>query len=203
MLSGLVLVLRWSVGLLLLDAGLNKATRLSSFRDGLRADDLVPERFVFPTAAGVASLEILLAGSLLAGVETALIAAITTGLFSVFAVAQTKTFHRGLKIPCSCFGADPSEMVSRITIARSLTLAITSGSLLILSDVDVQLNASTYPLVPIAAGAALIVRSVTILPTVRRSLTARARLAPSPVHSTRVSFKDAAADVPLVPRRKE
>jgi uncharacterized membrane protein YphA (DoxX/SURF4 family) len=182
------LVLRWSLGAILLLAGLAKLQTWKAFRTGIAAHGLQPA-LTPPAAAVVVLAETVVGSLLLAGalVRPALAGACV--LFGVFSLTIAFALVRGKRIPCHCFGADESEAISALTIARSLALLVMAASAIGLYRAGAHLPSAGTSLAAavIAAGVVTTARLLSVVEIAWRAFTMRPRLAPTP--TGRRSFK--------------
>ncbi len=190
-------VLGCGVGLLLLQSGAMKALRPSTFRAALRAYDVLPRWILGIVVIGVPLIEITLGGMLVSRRYIVLCAAASAVLFLSFAIVQLRSYSRGLRGPCGCFGGDSTDRVSGGTIARALLLACGSVALIALPTEFTADLSSLLALAPAALALSLAFRSVIVLPFVFRSLTMPARVAPTPVVSRHVSYREFPLEIPL------
>jgi uncharacterized membrane protein YphA (DoxX/SURF4 family) len=117
----LVLTLRFAVATVLAVAALAKARGFGHFERTVEA--LTPwRRSVTPIAAAAVATEATLAVLLAAGVVASVVAAGAVALFLGFASLSLWAAHRGLRVPCNCFGSGDREL-GRDSLATSLLLA--------------------------------------------------------------------------------
>jgi hypothetical protein len=194
------LVARSVVGLLLLAAAVAKARDLASFRRGLSGYG-VRGRLAAVTAPVVPTIEAVLGALLVAGLAVPPAAAASAVLFGVFSGVQLRTYLRGSRVPCHCFGEAPLETVSWATVARGMLLVLLS-LVVLLAPGDVPSGISSIAaLAPVAVAGAVFLRAFTVVPIVAEALRTKATLAPTPTRGGRVSFRAHGLDVSLVPTR--
>jgi Methylamine utilisation protein MauE len=194
-------VARSVVGLLLLAAAAAKARDLGSFRQGLSGYG-VRGRLAGVTAWVVPTVEAVLGVLLIAGLAVPAAAASSALLFGVFSGVQLRTYLRGSRVPCHCFGEAPFETVSWATVARGVLLVLLSLLVLLAPGHVPSGISSIAALAPIAVAGAVVLRAFTVIPIVAEALRAKAKLAPTPTRGGRVSFRAHGLDVSLVPTRR-
>lgn len=89
----------------LLVAGFAKLDELSYFRAQLRAMRFLPSRSVEATSILIPSAEVVLAVSLVAGVEPWLVTWVNAGVFFGFLGLKVLIYVRRLPADCGCFGS--------------------------------------------------------------------------------------------------
>jgi hypothetical protein len=196
------LVVGSAVGLLLLAAAAAKARDLPAFREGLSGYG-IRGRLAGPVAFLVPAVEAVLGVLLVTGRFVVAAAAASAALFGVFSGVQLRTFRRGSRVPCHCFGETPLETVSWATVARSVLLVLLSVLVLLAPRHGLPDASSVAALAPIALAGAVALRAFTVIPIVVQTFRAKATLAPTPTRGGRVSFRDHGLDVSLVPTRTD
>ena len=130
------LVLRFSLGALLLASGIGKALDEAGYVAVLRHYELaLPEALVWALALGVTAIEVVLGACILAGWKLRLAAQAAALLNFVYFVVLTASLARGLQLDnCGCFGvfwARPLRWFSPVEdlalVAASLALAWLAG----------------------------------------------------------------------------
>jgi uncharacterized membrane protein YphA (DoxX/SURF4 family) len=194
------LILRWTIALLLLYAGVVKARDVPAFRASLTSYRILPGTVVAPASFLVPATELLLGLLLLSGLALKLAAAAATVLFAAFLAVQLVSFVRGISPPCHCFSSNPLERVTPSTIVRTLLLSVLTATLVALPETTGLGAGHVMPLAPVAVGLALVVRSMSFFSLILSSFGAPARLAATPTWSRRVSYRDAGLEATLRPQ---
>ena len=102
-------MLRASLGVICLWAGLKKARGLNTFAHGVADYRLLPLRIVRPVAYAIVAAEFAVGLLLVAGALPLLATLGAIALFAMFAVALGISLARGDNGPCHCFGASDAE----------------------------------------------------------------------------------------------
>lgn len=119
----LLYIIRMLLGALFIWSGVATLRHPFEFLSAVYAYQLVGPDLGLLIAAVLPSLEVLLGGCLLAGLMTEGSLLTAAGLCSVFAIAITVDWHRGLAISCGCFGG-AEETIGGFTVARSWGLLL-------------------------------------------------------------------------------
>lgn len=190
----ILLILRLCCGLLLLWAGGTKLADLAGTREVLGRYQLIPLSLVPVVTVGLPVVEVVTGAVLVSGLVTAAAALVTSVIFAAFTVGVAITLIRGVKAPCGCFGVSPTETTSFITLARSLVLAAMGITIFLgghegWSALSIR---TAIPSVTIAAGAAILLRFVGLVPQAVAYLRETPVVAPARGH--RVSLRNMPLD---------
>jgi hypothetical protein len=116
--------LRASLALLFAAAAWHKLRARHRFRATLADYALLPERALAPAASGLAALEVLLAGALLAPASARAAALAAAGLLCVYGAAIAINLARGRRfVACGCLGPAAEQPLSGALVARNAALA--------------------------------------------------------------------------------
>jgi uncharacterized membrane protein YphA (DoxX/SURF4 family) len=133
-LDEVVLVSRFSLGLLFVLAGASKVRRVDEFADAIRQYAVVGDRASRPLAAVIPPVELLLGVALLLGIEPRAAAAGVAGALGVFASVVALNLFRGRRIDCACFGEGASP-IGWNTFARNVLL-IALSAFVVMNPID-------------------------------------------------------------------
>jgi uncharacterized membrane protein YphA (DoxX/SURF4 family) len=192
-------VVRTALGAILVWAGVEKALRLRDFVHGVAAYRVLPPGLAPAAAAAVVCAELVVGGSLLAGVFPVAAAAAAIGVFTVFALALAAALARGSGAPCHCFGSTPTERISGATLVRAGLLVGLAGVTLglALGRPASLAGSEIVAALTISAGLVMSVRLLALVPTMWTYYRTPAVVAPT--QTRRVSFKHQPLDVSLRP----
>ena len=118
----LVLAARLAVGLMLAYAAVPKLLDPATFAQSIDNYRMLPAALIGVAALALPILEVVIALSLVSGLEAKGGALIATALFVVFTVGMAQAIMRGIDLSCGCFGAEQSARVGWGSIARNLVL---------------------------------------------------------------------------------
>ncbi len=118
------LLLRLTLGGLLLLAGATKLANRAGFRQAVAEYQVLPRRLEAPFANVLPWLETALGALLLLGLVTTVAAALATPLFLSFGVAIGVNLLRGRRFDCHCFGVVQSDTIGWPALLRAAALAI-------------------------------------------------------------------------------
>ena len=116
------LLLRLTLGGLLLLAGVTKLAGRAAFRDAVAEYQVLPRALEAPFATAMPWLETTLGALLLAGFGTPIAAALATPLLLSFGVAIGVNLARGRSFNCHCFGSVQGDQIGWPALLRSLAL---------------------------------------------------------------------------------
>ncbi len=120
--SGLLILLRESLALVLALGGVGKLANLGHFAKLLRAYDLLPAVMVRPASVVLPILEVSTGGCIAPNSFTPVSEYFAAGLFTVFMAAVGINLLRGRReLPCACFG-NWSRTISWHLVARNSAL---------------------------------------------------------------------------------
>jgi uncharacterized membrane protein YphA (DoxX/SURF4 family) len=191
------LVLRWSLGAVLLVAGLAKLLSWRGFVSAVEAH-AVP-RGLSPVAATLVVIaEIAVGACLAAGVLMAVALPAVTALFASFFAVLALALIRSKEIPCYCFGADDGERISRTSLARTfaLLLASASTSALYRTNPEIPPVSAWLPSAAIASTIVVAVGLVGAFPVAWQAFKVKPSLVPTP--TGRRSYRHQPLSVPFV-----
>ena len=161
-------VLRTTIALICLWAGVFKVGAFLPFRASLAALHLLPPRVLTVFAVGIIGVELGISVLLLTDRAVPVASAVATWLFASIAVGSSIALRLGRSAPCHCFGGTEGDVASHTTIARSLALAVGSVWLLALS---LSANSTSglsldqvFPSLTITLGLVLLLRYSSLLP---------------------------------------
>ncbi len=120
------LLLRLTLGGLLILAAITKLTDRAAFRTAVAEYKLLPHALEAPFAAALPVVELLLGALLLAGLGTAIAAWAAVPVFLSFSIAIGVNMARGRELDCHCFGSVQSEPIGWPSLIRSSALVIAS-----------------------------------------------------------------------------
>jgi uncharacterized membrane protein YphA (DoxX/SURF4 family) len=187
------LILRVSIGAVVLWAGVDKLLDRRRFERGLVRYRLLPGRLVSLVASALISVELALGVLLLVDFAPEPVAFATTALFLVFASAIAIDLARGIRIPCQCFGSSETELLSWASLLRATLLAGGTILLSVVASVPMPQSAGTIaPSLTIAAGIALAVRLLGLVPQALASLQAHPVI--TATHRHRMSLRSMPLD---------
>ncbi len=115
-----ILILRVSMGTLLIVAGSMKFVEPREAKAAIFAFRLVPYRAVTAIYVGLISAELAAGVLLLTGFMVSIGAYVSAALFLTFGVAILSVIGRGIVAPCGCFGNSVDEKASWTTMARGV-----------------------------------------------------------------------------------
>lgn len=197
-------VLHVALGVLLVWAGLLKAWRPRVTRAAVYGYRIVPLRLLTPAAVAVTAAELTAGAALLVGVWTRYAAVAAGLLFTVFAASILTALARGIRTPCSCFGASQEETTSVATLVRAVLLAAGAGILVVIGTTHAVpvMPAGIVPGVVAGLCVAVLLRLIGLAPQIWTYLTEQPVIAPARGH--RVSLRalplDDALTLPLESR---
>lgn len=130
--SDLLLAGRWLLAIVLVAAGIAKATAgdRASLTGAIRNYGVVPSGLVDVVAAALPWMEIVIGGSLCAGVRLVITASCAALAFATFAVVISWHLIRGHRFECGCAGTDAEigwSLVARDLLLCGLAVAIAFG----------------------------------------------------------------------------
>lgn len=120
------LLLRLTLGGLLLLAAITKLTDRAAFQTAVAEYKLLPHTLERPFAAALPVVELTLGVLLLAGLGTAIAAWVAVPVFLSFSIAIGVNMARGRELDCHCFGSVQSEPIGWPALIRSSTLVVAS-----------------------------------------------------------------------------
>ncbi len=195
--SVVLLVIRLTVGLVCLWAGLEQASSLNAFRQSISNYRLMPTQLTTPAATAVVAAELTSAVLLLTGLATSIGAFAAVVLFTAFTAALVLNLTRGNHVACHCFGYSETERVSKITAGRAALLlmlsALTYG--LFIQRISNAPWDAILPSFTLAAAFAMALRLVSLIPQTWRYMTTAPVISPTQGH--RVSFRNTPPDSTL------
>jgi uncharacterized membrane protein YphA (DoxX/SURF4 family) len=100
-------LIRWSLGAVFIYSGGAKLLKPVTFAVLIDAYGLVPDGLLFPTAVGLAALELAAGIGLLFDIRGSL--GVIAGLLALFIVILGYGISMGLDVDCGCFGPDDPE----------------------------------------------------------------------------------------------
>ncbi len=115
------LICRLTLAIIFFYAGVEKIINPRDFAVAIYNYQLLPDCLINLSALFLPWLEILIAASLIIGINTRGAALLSSVLFLIFATALTINLIRGLDISCGCFGAS-SGNISWLYLTRDLSL---------------------------------------------------------------------------------
>lgn len=121
-LPALGLVIRLVAATVWLVAGAAKVVDLEHFHAQVEQYRLLPHALEAPFAYTLPFVELLVGLYLLVGLLTRVAAVAGCILMTLFLIAQTQAWARGLSLDCGCFGSLTHERVGAATIVRDLAL---------------------------------------------------------------------------------
>ena len=120
------LLLRLTLGGLLLLAAITKLTDRAAFQTAVAEYKLLPHTLERPFAAALPVVELTLGVLLLAGLGTAIAAWVAVPVFLSFSIPIGVNMARGRELDCHCFGSVQSEPIGWPALIRSSTLVVAS-----------------------------------------------------------------------------
>ncbi len=123
-LRGIVLVIRVSLGCLLLWSSLYKIRQPYDFLANVYSYELVGPKFGMMVAMVLPWLELAVGVCLIGGVFVGGAMLIAVVLMAVFTAAHASAIARGLTIVCGCFKARGPDIVSYSTLLRNVILLL-------------------------------------------------------------------------------
>ena len=120
------LLLRLTLGGLLLLAAITKLTDRAAFQTAVAEYKLLPHTLERPFAAALPVVELTLGVLLLAGLGTAIAAWVAVPVFLSFSIAIGVNMARGRELDCHCFGSVQSEPIGWPALIRSSALVVAS-----------------------------------------------------------------------------
>ncbi len=120
------LLLRLTLGGLLVLAAITKLTDRSAFQTAVSEYKLLPHALERPFAAALPIVELTLGALLLAGLGTAIAAWVAVPVFLSFSIAIGVNMARGRDLDCHCFGSVQSEPIGWPSLIRSSALVVAS-----------------------------------------------------------------------------
>lgn len=116
-----LLILRWAVAGVFIYAGFMKIVAPQNFADSISSFVILPDRWISPVALFLPPFEILLALTIVTGIERrpALLGIVT--LMAVFMGCLASACVRGIAIDCGCFGSEePSVAAAWLALLRDI-----------------------------------------------------------------------------------
>lgn len=148
------LLLRLTLGGLLLLAGVTKLADRASFRDAVAAYEILPRALALPFANALPWVETALGALLLLGLGTTFAAALGTAVFLSFSLAIGVNLVRGRELDCHCFGSVQSERIGWPALLRSVALTLAALTVAAAASrfgsLELALFGSGEPLPPLA-----------------------------------------------------
>jgi uncharacterized membrane protein YphA (DoxX/SURF4 family) len=126
----LALICRLTLAIIFFYAGVEKILHPQEFAIAIYNYQLLPDCVINLLAIFLPWLEVLIAASLVTGINTQGASLLSAFIFLIFATALTINLVRGLDISCGCFGAS-SGNISWFYLARDLSLFCLSVFVLI------------------------------------------------------------------------
>ena len=120
------LLLRLTLGGLLVLAAITKLTDRAAFQAAVAEYQLLPHALERPFAAALPAVELMLGALLLAGLGTAIAAWVAVPVFLSFSIAIGVNMARGRELDYHCFGSVQSEPIGWPSLIRSSALVIAS-----------------------------------------------------------------------------
>ena len=120
------LLLRLTLGGLLILAAITKLTDRAAFQTAVAEYQLLPHTLERPFAAALSIIELALGTLLLAGLGTVIAAWAAVPVFLSFSIAIGVNMARGRDLDCHCFGSVQSEPIGWPSLIRSSALVIAS-----------------------------------------------------------------------------
>lgn len=181
-------------------AAVEKLRDPSAFVRGLRGYDLMPRRVTSVAAACLIAIEIALGALLITDVAVPFAAAAGTVLFGVLAAAVGIDLIRGVRVPCHCFGASDTEMLSPFSLARAILLAIASAAVSALASNGVpQLPAAMFlPATTLAVAVVLAARLMGFVPAAFAAFTTEPVVSATRRHRTSLRALPMEAELRIV-----
>jgi len=124
------LICRLTLAIIFFYAGVEKIIHPQEFAVAIYNYQLLPDRVINLSAIFLPWLEVLIAISLIIGINTRGASLLSALLFLIFATALTINLVRGLDISCGCFGA-ASGNINWLYLARDISLFCLSVFVLI------------------------------------------------------------------------
>lgn len=118
------LLVRCSLGGIILVAGISKLSDIASFVKAVEAYNILPTPLARAFGRILPYLEFIVGLFLFVGLGTNIAVIIAILLFTSFAIAIGINLLRNNNLDCNCFGKRHSEKISWATFARSVLLAI-------------------------------------------------------------------------------
>ncbi|MCS6797378.1 MAG: DoxX family membrane protein [Myxococcota bacterium] len=119
-----VLAARLVLAAIFATAAVPKLVQPDAFAAALDNYHLLPAALVGPVAVAVPVVELVLAASLLTGVDARGAAVVAAGLLVVFGVAMASALVRGIDVECGCFGGRVAARVGVWPIVRNAGLVV-------------------------------------------------------------------------------
>ncbi len=182
-----ILILRVSMGTLLIVAGSMKFVEPREAKAAIFAFRLVPYRAVTAIYVGLISAELAAGVLLLTGFMVSIGAYVSAALFLTFGVAILSVIGRGIVAPCGCFGNSVDEKASWTTMARAFTLAAAALTLAIMEGHAFRGSRDVVAAVIAGVAIAVTLRLVSLIPTAWSFL--REETVVAPARGNRVSLR--------------
>jgi hypothetical protein len=134
----IVVVLQLAAGLVFLQSSASKLSAPAAFVRGLQHYAPLPNAVLVPTAGALIAAEAVIALSHITGwlLHSALI--IASGLLLIFLLVAVFTLLRRREVPCLCFGAGDTQLLSWQSVARLALLILAETFMLWLAGVDMH-----------------------------------------------------------------
>jgi len=127
--SDLANILRYTIGIALLAAGIAKFQNFSRFVEGVLHYQVLPQVLARWYGHILPIVEICTSIFLIAGVWVKFAAFVAEVMFGSFAIAVAINLWRKRQMPCFCFGADVSDNIGRHTLVRIFLLMFFANTL--------------------------------------------------------------------------
>lgn len=122
-----LLLLRITIGGVLVYAGALKIGHPLEFADSIATFQVLPPQFISLVALGLPPFEIIVGGFLILGIFQRQASFALLGLLGVFVLFLVQAIIRGLQVDCGCFGSgQPSAWSAWISLGRNVPLAMGS-----------------------------------------------------------------------------
>jgi len=110
---------RWSVGGILLLAGLLKSRNTTEFNATVEAFRVVPTKWVKHVSWMIVFIEFTTGASLVLGIGVPITAVVASALFFIFSIAVSINLFRKNILKCNCFGPYFNEKIGLRTVIRT------------------------------------------------------------------------------------
>ncbi len=118
------LVVQYTIGLMFLFSAVSKLGDPDGFARAITEYDVLPRRVSYYVSFLLIGTEGLLALGHLTGWALTVISPMGICVLICFGVAVGVNLQRGRSLPCYCFGRRGGELISKVTLARIIILAI-------------------------------------------------------------------------------
>lgn len=195
-----VFITRVALGAIFLWSGIEKARKPRAFFVGIQNYRVLPSRVAPFAGVALIGVELVVGAWLISGAAVVQAAVAAAIVLVVMAGAVAFNLLRGRRVPCHCFGADGSELISAMTLVR--VTALFAGAVAIVTVAlphDVALFPSSADLVPslaIAVSFVAAMRFLGLLPAAWDALHSKPVLMPTPTR--KVTFKHQPLNVSLL-----